>query len=47
MSNLRYTEIIKPLDDYVEKQTPKTKTVIHYLEGSLVVVLFTSLIFYV
>lgn len=47
MTNLRYTEIIVPMDKYVKNLTPRAKVWVRVLEGSLVLVLFTSLIFYV
>lgn len=47
MNNHRYTQIIEPMDKYFHRLTPSAKKVVHVLEGSLVVVLLTSLVFYV
>lgn len=47
MTNLRYTEIIVPMDKYVKRLTPRGRMWVSVLEGSLVLVLFTSLVFYV
>ncbi len=47
MTNLRYTQIIVPMDKYVESLTPRAKVWLSVLEGSLVLVLFASLTFYV
>ena len=47
MTNHRYTQIIVPMDKYVRSLTPRAKFWVSVLEGSLVLILFTSLIFYV
>ena len=47
MMNHRYTQIIVPLDRYVRSLTPRAKIWVSVLEGSLVLVLFTSMFFYV
>ena len=47
MANHRYTQITVPMDRYVRSLTPRAKVLVSVLEGSLVLVLFTSLVFYV
>lgn len=47
MTNHRYTQIIVPMDRYVKNLTPRAKVWVSILEGSLVLVLLTSLLFYV
>ena len=47
MANHRYTQITVPMDRYVRSLTPRAKVWVSGLEGSLVLVLFTSLVFYV
>lgn len=47
MKNLRYTELLKPMDIYFNRLTPAAKRFVHLLEGGLVIVLLTSLVFYV
>lgn len=47
MTNHRYTQIIVPMDKYVRSLTPRAKLLVSVLEGSLVLILFTSLVFYV
>ncbi|GJM14226.1 MAG: hypothetical protein DHS20C12_26290 [Pseudohongiella sp.] len=47
MTNHRYTQIIVPMDKYVKSLTPRAKVLVSVLEGSLVLVLLTSLMFYV
>lgn len=47
MTNHRYTQIIVPMDRYVRSLTPRAKVLVSVLEGSLVLVLFISLVFYV
>ena len=47
MTNLRYTQMIVPMDKYVKSLTPRAKIWVSVLEGSLVLVLFASLVFYV
>lgn len=47
MKNLRYTQILLPIDRYVARLTPKAKLVLRMLQGSLVLVLLTSVVFYI
>lgn len=47
MTNHRYTQIIVPMDRYVKNLTPRAKVWVGILEGSLFLVLLTSLVFYV
>jgi hypothetical protein len=47
MANHRYTQITVPMDRYLRSLTPRAKVWVSVLEGSLVLVLFTSLVFYV
>ncbi|MFK7863617.1 MAG: hypothetical protein AB8B95_05240 [Pseudohongiellaceae bacterium] len=47
MNNYRYTHIIEPLDRYFAALTPAAKKAVHVLEGGLVMVLLTSLVWYV
>ncbi|NKB32114.1 MAG: hypothetical protein GKR91_03355 [Pseudomonadales bacterium] len=47
MTNHRYTQIIVPMDRYVNRLTPKAKRLVAILEGSLLLLLFTSVVFYV
>ncbi len=47
MTNHRYTQIIVPMDRYIKSLTPRAKLWVSVLEGSLVLVLLTSLVFYV
>lgn len=46
MKNLRYTEIIVPMERYVNRLTPKAKMLVRVLEGSLLLVLFISVVAY-
>lgn len=47
MKNLRYTQLIKPMDTYFEHLTPPAKRFVHFLEGGLVMVLLTSHMLYI
>lgn len=47
MRNYRYTQIILPIDRYVSRLTPKAKMLLRMLQGSLVLVLLTSIVFYI
>jgi len=47
MPNHRYTQIIVPMDRYVRRLTPRAKRWVSVLEGSLLLVLFASMFFYV
>ena len=47
MTNHRYTQIIVPMDKYLQNLTPRGKVWVNVLEGSLTLVLLTSLVFYV
>lgn len=47
MRNYRYTQIIQPIDRYVSRLTPKAKMLLRVLEGSLVLVLLSSIVFYI
>ena len=47
MTNLRYTQMIVPMDKYVKSLTPKAKAWVSVLEGSLLLLLFISMFFYV
>ena len=47
MTNHRYTQIIVPMDRYIKSLTPRARVWVSVLEGSLVLVLLTSLVFYV
>lgn len=46
MKNLRYTELLVPIDRYVSRLPPKTKLLLGVLEGVLFLVLFISVVFY-
>ncbi|MBL4581883.1 MAG: hypothetical protein JKY29_08705 [Gammaproteobacteria bacterium] len=45
MTNHSYTQVIVPMDKYVKNLAPRAKRWVSVLEGSLVLVLLTSLIF--
>jgi len=47
MTNLRYTEIIVPMDNYVKGLSPRAKVWVSVAEGSLLLVLFISMLSYV
>jgi hypothetical protein len=47
MKNLRYTQLIKPMETYFEHLTPPVKYFVHFLEGGLVIVLLTSQLLYI
>ena len=47
MKTHRYTQIIVPLDRYISQLAPQKQRLVNLLEGSLVLVLLTSVIFYV
>jgi len=47
MKDLRYTQLIKPMKTYFEHLTPLAKYFVHFLEGSLVIVLLTSQLLYI
>lgn len=46
MKNLRYTEILVPIDRYIRRLTPKAKLLLGMLEGGLFLLLFTSVVLY-
>jgi hypothetical protein len=46
MKNLRYTELLVPIDRYISRLTPKAKLLLGMLEGGLFLVLFTSVLLY-
>jgi|GEM_PF-480349 hypothetical protein len=45
MTNHRYTQIIVPIDRYLNRLTPKAKKLVVLLEGGLLLALFTSIVF--
>lgn len=45
MTNHRYTQIIVPMDKYVKSLTPRARAWVSVLEGSLFLILLTSLFF--
>ncbi|NQV68623.1 MAG: hypothetical protein HQ498_01220 [Pseudohongiella sp.] len=47
MTNHRYTQIIVPIDKFVNRLTPRAKILLKMLEGSLLLVLLTSVVFYI
>lgn len=47
MTNHRYEQIIVPIDRYVNRLTPRARRWLALLEGGLLLVLATSVIFYV
>ncbi len=47
MANHRYSQLIVPMDRYVRRMTPKARKMVALLEGSLLLILFTSVVFYV
>lgn len=46
MTNHRYTQVIVPIDRYIESLTPRAKVWVNVLEGSLFLILLTSVVFY-
>jgi len=47
VTNHRYRQVLVPLDRYVRKLTPKGRTLLAMAEGGLLLILLTSVIFYV
>jgi hypothetical protein len=46
MSNHRYEQIIVPIERYVSRLTPRARRLVNLLEGGLLLVLATSVVFY-
>ncbi|MFN3163250.1 MAG: hypothetical protein ACE37N_07170 [Pseudohongiellaceae bacterium] len=46
MSNYRYRQVMVPIDRYVRTLTPRGKLILALAEGSLLLVLLGSVIFY-
>lgn len=47
MSNYRYYQILVPIDRYVRTLTPRGRLLLALAEGSLLLMLLGSLLFYV
>ena len=47
MTNHRYRQLIVPMDRYVRSMTPKGRTLLAMAEGGLLLVLLTSVLFYI
>jgi hypothetical protein len=47
MKTHRYNQIIMPLDRYLNRLTPAAKRLVGLLEGGLLLLLLTSVLFYV
>lgn len=47
MKTHRYTQIILPLDRYLNRLTPAAKRFVGMLEGGLVLILMASVMFYI
>ena len=47
MKNYRYEHLIMPINRYIEQLTPKARRLVKYVEGGLLLVLVTSIVFYV
>ncbi len=47
LMNHRYTQILKPIDRYVAQLSPLQRRFVSVLEGSLLILLVTSVVFYV
>lgn len=46
MTNLRYTQLIAPLDRYVHTLSPRARKLLALAEGLLLVLLSVSVLFY-
>jgi len=46
MTNHRYTELILPMDRYLRRLTPRARRLLALAEGSLLLLLISSVCFY-